>query len=146
MGKLKPFFFCVVVSITFSCDFLEGQDKPQIFPEYDYSAIEELVLYEFETDNQVVINDFSTIERIRQTFLDQESYFKNELRKFNGVKPDYSITLFSLKDTLELMVYPTPIEDKIELGFTEKYDPKNPMKTRLVHRFYMNREILELLR
>lgn len=136
--------FLLLLSL-FSCAFLEGQDKSQVYPEYDYSMIEEIIFYNMKTKQQTLINDFATIEKTRAFFLNKGNYFKNELRKFNGVKPNYSLTLISPLDTLVLRSYPTSTESKIEFDFTEKYDPENPMKSRKVHRFYINDDLMEVL-
>ncbi|WP_350290168.1 hypothetical protein [uncultured Croceitalea sp.] len=146
LHKTKTFVVSFLMFLSmFSCVFLEGQDKPQVYPDFDYSLIEEVVFYNMETKRQKLINDFTTIENTRAYFLDKNNYFRNELRKFNGVKPDYSLTLISPLDTLVLRSYPNLDENKLEFDFTERYDPNNPMKSRKVYRFYINDNLMEIL-
>ena len=65
--------------------------------------------------------------------------------KFNGVKPIYRIDFISNSDTLLLKIYPTKTKSKIEIDFTEPYDPENRWKFRKVHRFYLNGELTNLI-
>ncbi|WP_129653298.1 hypothetical protein [Flagellimonas olearia] len=129
-----------------SCDFFKSQDRPQGYPDYDFSLLEKVVYFDMETEEQLFIDDISTIETVKEYFQDKGNYFKDELRKFNGVKPNFSLTLISSMDTLVLRSYPqSGLKGRIEFDFTEKYDPNHPMKPRKVHRFYIKSELLDLL-
>lgn len=46
------------------------------------------------------------------------------------------------EDTLILEVYQTKYDGIIELGFLDKFDPKNKIKFRKFNRFYMSDELL----
>lgn len=142
---IKNFLSFFFLLNLFSCVFLDGQDATQVYPDYEYRVLEEILFYDMKTNQQILINDFATIESAKEFFLDKENYFKDELIKFNGVKPNYSLTLISALDTLILKAYPTMKKDRIEFDFTEKYDPEHPMKSRRVHRFYIKAELVGLL-
>lgn len=145
MKIVRNLFYCLLLSNIVSCSLLESKDKPQVFPDYNYSQIEKVILYCMESKEEIIIDDFSSIERVRKIFLNEGSYFKDELRKFNGVKPKFSLTLISLQDTIIFRVYPTNDHNKTELDFNEKYDSQYPLKSRKVHRFYMKKEIINFL-
>lgn len=146
MKTIKSIAVLLFFVALISCDFLESQDRPQGYPDYDYSSIEKIVYFDMETNEQLLIGDLSTIESVREYFLNKDNYFKDELRKFNGVKPSFSLTLINSMDTLVLRSYPlSGLKGRLEFDFTEKYDPNHPMKSRKVHRFYMKQGLLDLL-
>lgn len=136
----------LLFSSLISCNLFEVQDRPQGYPDYDFNSIEEIVYFDLETEEYLRIVNDSTIESAKEFLLDEDNYFKDELSKFNGVSPNFSLTLISPIDTLLLRSYPLrDLNGRLEFDFTEKYDPNFPMKARKVHRFYIKAELRILL-
>lgn len=144
IGHIKTLYIFTLVSLL-SCNNLEREKKKQVYPLYNYDLIKELKIYDINEDEEQVINGFDQIDSFKEIMKDSTNYFLEELITPKGVKADYSITIFSEQDTLDLAIFPTSEVDKIKIGFFESIDLENPNDFRRFNNFYMNKKLIEFI-
>ena len=137
----------ILFSLLYSCaNFRNENEEKQVLPDFDFIKIDEIIVEFQDSNKKHMILDTNRIKTIQKFFLDSSNYVSDRKIKFDGEKSNLSFKVINNKDTLTLDVYPTRYDGIIELGFLDKFDPKDKWKFRKFNRFYMDDKLLIFLK
>ncbi|NAS12907.1 hypothetical protein [Poritiphilus flavus] len=142
MRHLKSFgIFSLTAFFISSC--IRFKEKEQVFPDIPYDEVHEIRVYE---DGEKIIQNKEDVAIILNAFRDSANFFYGELVKRQVNERELTLDLVAIGDTLTLEVYSTEQSQKLEIGFLDAYDINQPDKFRRYNRFYINKNVLNLIR
>ena len=115
MRITKLLLISLIFSILNSC--INVKNKEQVYPKNDFKNISQIKITQYNSNFKKVLTNQKQIEIFTIFFQDSTNYFQEDLIEFNGVKPLYFLNFISDKENLELTLYPTQNNRKIEIGF-----------------------------
>lgn len=143
-NSIKTLFLFLIIS---SCNLIE-KEKNQVFPDYDYSLVNEIKILDKNSDYNEVITDKNLINSLVLFFKDSSNYFKNDrISLFDSSKHLFILELKANKGNINFTLSPTKNPHKIEVGyFNQKKFKENPNAYREYHRFYIDYKIIDLIK